>query len=823
MSGLAQDLRHSLRVLRQRPSFTVAAVSALALGIGANTAIFSVLNGLLLEPLPFKTASRLVCVFRGFRGGSFGPTASIPKFVVWKDHNQVFSAITAYDFSGPGLNLGGIDTPEQIKGIHASAGFFEVFGVNPILGRTFTEAEDQPGRPLLAVISYGLWRRHWGGEPQIVGRPIMLNGEPYQVIGVLPQNFQPDPPADVWIPLQADPASTNQGNYLRVAAVLKPGVTLETAKAQLKIVGEQFRRLYPKVMDPEETVTALPMKEWVVGDARRALWILTGAVGFVLLIACADVANLLLARSTARMKEIAVRTALGAGRLRIIGQLLTESVLMAVIAGALGLFLGVWGLRTLLAVSPVDLPRVAELTSGSWLAALDWRMLVFTAGVSLVTGLLFGLVPALHIARSDLSSILKESGSRTIAGGRQHARSALVVCEISLALVLLTGATLLIRTFVSLRTVDGGFDAHNVLTLQTSLNGAKYASTSKVEILARRVIERLESLPGVESATAAIAIPLELGPDIPFSIEGRPPSDGGPYNGDVQWRSAMPHYFDALKIPLLRGRFFTLQDTAKAPPVVIINEAMAKKYWPNQDPIRQRITIGKGIGPEFDEPPRQIVGVVGNVRETGLNNPPPEVYYVPLGQVTDGFTRLANAVLPISWLIRASGDPRTLVAAVKHEFLAVDHELPVARIRTMQQVIQDATARHSFNMLLLTIFAVIALALAAIGIYGVMSYSVEQRTHEIGIRAALGARLTDLVRLVLAQGMRLAGIGLMIGVAASFALTRLMSGLLYGVKPTDPATYVIVAALLAGVAFLATYIPAHRAARMDPMIALRHE
>ncbi|HVP45453.1 MAG TPA: ABC transporter permease [Bryobacteraceae bacterium] len=819
----SQDLRFAFRVIRQKPGFTVAAVSALALGIGANTAIFSVVNGLLLEPLPFKTASRLVSVGRTFQDGGVGLTASIPKFVVWKNNNRVFSAITAYDFSGPGLNLSGGDIPEQVKGIHSSAGFFEVFGVNPILGRTFTEEEDRPGGPPLAVVSYGLWKRHWGGDAQIIGRPIILNGEPYRVIGILPQDFRPDPPADVWIPLEADPTSTNQGNYLRVAAILKPGVTLETAKAQLKIVGEQFRRLYPKATGPEESVSAMPMKEFVVRDTRPALWILTGAVGFVLLIACADVANLLLARSAARMKEIAVRTALGAGRLRIIGQLLTESVLMAVIAGAVGLFIGVWGLRALLAASPVDLPRVAELTSGSWLAGLDWRMLLFTAGVSLVTGVLFGLFPAVHVARSDISSTLKESGSRTMTGRRQRARSALVVCEISLALVLLTGATLLIRTFISLRRVDGGFNAHNLLTLRTSLNGGKYASTAKVELLARRVIERLESLPGVQSATAAIAIPLELGPDIPFSIEGRPPSDGSPYNGDVQWRSATPHYFDALKIPLLRGRYFTIQDTAKAPPVVIINDAMAKRYWPNEDPIGQRITIGKGIGPEFDEPPRQIIGVVGNVRETGLNNPPPEVYYVPLGQVQDAVTRLVNSALPMSWLIRTSGDPRTLVAAVQHEFLAVDNELPVARVRTMQQVIQNSTARQSFNMLLLTIFAVIALLLAAIGVYGVMSYSVEQRTHEIGIRAALGARLPDLLRLVLSQGMRLAGIGLLIGVAASFALTRLMSGLLYGVKATDPATYVIVAAVLAGVAFIATYIPARRAAKIDPVIALRYE
>jgi putative ABC transport system permease protein len=823
MSSLTQDLRHTLRVLRNSPGFTAVAVTALALGIGTNTAIFSVVNGLLLQPLPFKTADRLVRVGRKFREGGEGGGASIPKYVTWKNDSQVFSAMTAYDFAGPGLNLSGGDVPEQVKGIHVTAGFFEVFGATPVVGRTFTADEDRPGGPRLAVIGYGLWKRRWGGDANIVGRPIVLNGEPYTVTGVLAENFHSYPPADIWIPLQPDPASANQGHYLSVAALLKPGVTLETANAQLKIVGEHFRRLYPRWMDKGESVSAVPMKQSMVGDTRQALLILTGAVGFVLLIACANVANLLLARAAARTKEIAIRTALGAGRLRIIRQLLTESVLLASLGGVLGLMIGVWGLRALLAASPVDLPRIQELTSAPLLANIDLHMLLFTAGVSLLTGVLFGLVPALQISRTNISSTLKESGSRAATGRHHYTRSALVAAEMGLALVLLIGAALLIRTFVSLRAVNGGFDPHNVLTLQTSLNGEKYASTAKVELLTRRMLERLESLPGVAAAASCINIPLEGGPDLLFTIEGRPPADGGISNGDEQWRNATPHYFNALKVPLLRGRYFTLQDTAKAPAVVIINDAMAKKYWPKGDPVGQRITIGKGLGPEFEDPTRQIVGIVGDVRENGLDSPAPAIMYVPFGQVPEGLTQLANRVLPASWMIRTSVDPRTLVQAIKHEFLAVDNQLPVSRVRTMEQVIGEATARQSFNMLLLSIFACIALLLAAVGIYGVMSYAVEQRTHEIGIRMALGGRANDMLGLVVGQGMRLAAIGLAAGIVAAFGLTRFLDKMLYGVKPTDPLTYISVALVLSAIAFLATYIPARRATKVDPVIALRYE
>ena len=822
MSAFTQDLRHALRVMGKNRSFTAIAVSALALGIGANTAIFSVVNGVLLRPLSFQDPDRLVRIGRGYPGGGSGQ-ASIPKYLAWRRAMPAFEGMAAYDFSGPGINLSGSDKAEQLKGIHVSAEYFTVFGTKPIRGRVFTAAEDRPGGPKLAVISYGLWKRRWGGDTGILGRGIVLDNEPYTLIGVLPENFHSDPPAEIFIPLQPDPNSQNQGNYLRVSARLKPGVSLDAARAQLQVAGEQFRRQYPRWMDKSENVSVTLEQEVLVGDTRPALLILMGAVGLVLLIACANVANLLLARSTARAREIAVRTALGAGRWRLIRQLLTESVLMAVAGGIVGLAIGVWGARALLTISPADLPRIDELNNGGILAMLDYRMLGFTMGISLLTGILFGIVPALQISGTDVSSTLKESGSRSATGRNHYARSALVVSEMALSLVLLVGAALLIRTFISLRSVNPGFDPHHVLTLQTSLNGGQYASTARTEMLARRVIEHLESLPGVEAATSSMGAPVEGGADLPFVIEGRQPPKDSPYHGDEQYRYAAPHYFTVLKVPLLRGRVFTLQDTGKAPGVVIINSAMARKYWPKEDPIGQRITIGKGLGPEFNDPTRQIVGIVGDVREHGLDSDPPPVMYVPFGQIPDGLTALLNAVLPTTWLIRTTPQPLTLVNAVRQEFLNTDSNLPIARVRTMEQVISGAIARQNFQMILLVSFASIALLLAALGIYGVMSYVVEQRTHEIGIRLSLGAGRTDMLRLIVGQGMRLAAIGVACGLAAAFGLTRLLEKLLFGVKSTDPVTYGIVALVLTSVAFLATFVPARRATKIDPVIALRYE
>jgi putative ABC transport system permease protein len=824
MGNFLADLRHSIRVLLNSPGFTTIAIAALALGIGANTAIFSVVNTVLLQPLPYPEPDRIMRIERSFPQGT-GSSSSIPKFMAWKKNNQSFEAMTIYDSQGLGFNLGSGDRPEQVSVIHVSQDYFRVFGAAPALGRVFLPQEDLPGGAKVALVTSDLWKTRLGGDPSLVGKPLILGGDPYIVVGILSAGFHSDPPSDVFIPTQADPNSINQGHYLLVAGRLKPGVTVEAAKANMKMAGDRFREANPKWMDKTESVTVVPLREALVGDVKPALLILIGAVGFVLLIACANVANLLLARASGRHKEIAIRTAVGASRGRLISQLLTESVLLAAVSGLVGFLVGAWGVRILLALSPGNLPRVnARDHVTSIVTALDWRVLAFTFGIALITGVVFGLFPALHISKLDVNATLKETSGRSGTGLRQNrARSILVASEMALAVILLVGAALMIRTFVGLRSVQPGFDPHNVITMQTSLSGGRYDSTAKVENMVHQVVQRVEALPGVLSASATVMLPIEGGIDLPFLIEGRPPANGDQYTGDEQWRAVSPHYFSAFRIPLLRGRSFEDRDTGKSEHVLIINQAMAKKYWPKGDPVGQRITIGKGLGPQFEEPTRQIVGVVGDVRENGLRTSDQAVMYVPQGQVSDPLTQLANSVIPMSWAVRTASDPAALTNAIQRDILAVDGQLPVSKIRTMEQVVSESTARQNFNMLLLTIFAGMALLLAAIGIYGLMSYTVEQRTQEIGIRMALGAGRGDMLKLIVRQGMLLSGIGVAVGLAAAFGLARLLSSLLFGVKTTDPLTYSAVALVLISVALFATYIPAWRATKIDPLIALRYE
>jgi predicted permease len=823
MESLAADVRQSFRMMRKSPTFTTIAVTALALGIGANTGIFSVVDKVLLQPLPYPEPDRLVRLGRKYPQGE-GYSNSIPKYMAWR-HNSVFSMMTIYDQQGPGLNLSSGDKPEQVKGVHVSADYFKVFGTGPALGRTFTASEDSPNGPKAAAISEKLWKSHFGGDPRILGKTIVLNGEPYPIVGMLPDSFVASPPADVWIPLQADPNSTNQGHYLSGAARLKPGVTLEAARAQMKVVGEQFRRLNPKWMDKAESVAVVPMRDSVVRDVKPALLVLLGAVAFVLLIACANVANLLLARAASRQKELAIRAAMGATRWRVIRQLLTESVLLAGLGGIAGLVLGAWGVRTLLVLVPGNLPRLTDSGDAhTALSLLDWRVAAFTVGVSLLTGILFGLFPALHISNPDVASTLKEASGRSSTGRRQNrVRALLVAGEMALALVLLACAALLIRTFVGLQTVDAGINPHHVLTMQTSLAGAGYSSTQKVDNFTTQVLRRIEGLPGVDAAATAIVLPTDTEIDLPFNIAGKPPKAGQNFNGDEQWRSVSPHYFSVFKIPLLRGRLLNERDTSNSARVVIINQAMAKKYWPKEDAIGQVITIGKGLGPQFDDQPRQVIGIVGDVRETGLADQDVGVMYIPAGQVPEGLTQLANSVLPLSWCIRSAMDPMSLRTAIERQIQAVDGQMPVSKVRTMDQVIAEGVSRQHFNMLLLSIFAAIALILAAIGIYGLMSYSVEQQTQELGIRIALGAGKEQVLKLIVRQGMMPVGIGVAAGLAIAFGVTRLLSSLLYGVKPSDPLTFGGVAVVLTSVALSAIYIPARRAMKVDPLVALRNE
>jgi predicted permease len=573
-------------------------------------------------------------------------------------------------------------------------------------------------------------------------------------------------------------------------------------------------------MGPGASFTAIPLRDSVIGDVRFGLLLLFGAVGFVLLIACANVANLLMARATIRRREIAIRSALGAGRARLMWQLLTESLLLSLAGGVLGLGLGYVGVRALLAINPSDIPRVGEQGAA---VALDWRVLVFTLLAAILTGILFGLLPALSTSHSDINSTLRESGARSGTGLRHNkARAVLVITEMALALVLLVGAALLIRTFGALRGVNPGFDARNVLLMEMSLNGGRFEKAAGVDQLEREGRRRIESLPGVTAAAITCCVPLEGGFGLPFIIEGRPLTNG-PYHGGATWLTMSPHYFDVFRIPLVSGRVFTDQDNGAAERVVVINQALAKEYWPKGDALGARISIGKGVGPEFDEPPRQIIGIVADVREGALSRPPDQIMYVPFAQVNDGIIALNNRIVPVTWAVRTKLQPFSLSADVQRELREGSGGLPVAHIRSMQQVVGESTARNDFYMTLLTIFAGVALLLAAIGVYGLMAYSVQQRTQEIGVRMALGASPQQVRRMVVTQGMQLAFVGVVIGVGSALGLTRLMSSLLYGVKPWDPITILLVAVLLSGVTLLATYLPARRASRVDPMVALRYE
>jgi predicted permease len=799
------------------PGFTLAAVAALALGIGANTAIFTVVNAVLLKPLAYPDADRIMAVVQKFPDGDSTST-SITKFHEYQRQGSVFKDVAAYDFGGPGFNITG-GRPEQVHGIHVTEAFFRVFGAPVMLGRTFTQQEDSPNGGKVVVLSYGLWQRKFGGNPNVIGSALSLGNEPYTIVGVVGREFRTDPEADLFVPFQFEPYSTNQGHYFLAAAMLKPGVTINQADAQLKLATAEFKRLYPG-SNPKMTFGVQPLRDSIVGGVRQLLLVLLGAVSMVLLIACANVANLLLVRATGRKREFAIRAALGAGRARLVRQLLTESVMLATAGGLLGMAVGYAGVRALLAMSPPGLPRIGAQGAN---VGLDWRVLAFTLGVSVLTGIVFGLFPALSASRTDLNSSLKESSNRSGTSFRQNkARSLLVISEVGLALVLLVGSALLIRTFVKLRGVDMGFDSHNVITMEMSLTGDKYQKTAGAAQLSRDGLQRLRAIPGVEDATFTCCLPHQGQFGLPFTVVGRP-VDNQKNSPGAGWMSASPGYYSTFKIPVLRGREFNDQDTGSSTPVALINEALAKRDFPNQNPVGQQIVIGHGVGPQFEEPARVIVGVVASTHEGGAARDPRPTMIVPDSQVTDGMTALNARILPMRWAVRTRIDPRQLVPAITEQLRQASGGFPVTEVRTMDELLSTSLARQSFNMMLLTIFGGIALVLAAIGIYGLMAYSVAQRTQEMGIRMALGADRAAIRTLVVLHGMKLAVLGVALGLAAAFGLTRLMASLLFGVKTWDPAVFVTVPLILTAVALFAVWLPATRASRLDPMQALRVE
>ena len=824
MIHLANDVKHAIRMFRKNPAFSVTAVAVLALGIGATTAIFSVVNTVLLKPLPVPDADRFVALgVNGVKnpetgGVGFDWSASPTKFMYWRTQLSVFQDISL--FLPRFVNYTAQGTAEQWRAMQVTADSFRCWGIAILLGRTFNPAEDLPNGPRVAVITEALWTHRFARNPKILGKTILLSGDSYTVIGVVANSsaldeFSPQPA--VYLPFQLDPNTRDQATYLAAVAHLRPGITLEQANARLRASTREYRSKFPKDLAPRETFGVETFRQAHVGDIRPLLLILVVAVALVLMIACANVANLLLARLTSRWHEIAIRVALGAGRAIIVRQLLAESLMLSLAGGALGLWLGQVAIRALLAINSAGLPFVAENGTG---VAMDWRVLWFALLVSLATAIAFGLFPALQGSRADINSMLKESSGRSATGLRQNkARAALVVSEMGLALILLVGSVLLIRTFQALYTIDRGYDTKNLLTLRMSLAGPKYSKSNAIAETIRNSLEGIRSLPGVTAATATCCLPLEDGTyDFGFNIVGRPRAD----NRDVGWTTVSPGFFEVFKIPLKRGRPFSERDDGKSPPVVVINESMAKRYWRDRDPLQDRILIGKDWEYFKDEPARQIVGVVGDVRDEALNSAPRPVLYVPQAQLPDAANALFGRLSPMAWVVRTRTGSLGLLPAIR-ERLRQAAGGPVSEGRSMNNIVSVSMRRQRFNMLLMTIFGCSAVLLAAIGIYGLMACTVTQRTQEIGIRMALGADSRRVRNMVVRQGMRLAMAGLIAGVAAAWALSRFLESLLFGVKARDPIVFLAAAGMLAVVALLAVWLPATRASQLNPVDSLRHQ
>ena len=807
---IAADVRYAVRTLRRNPGFATVVLLTLALGIGANAAIFSVVNAVLLRPLPYRDADRLMVIWGDLRRPGLNdiPT-SAGEYVDYRDRNHLFEEVAAYDTVG--FNLTGVGEPERLEGAVVSTTFFSLLGASAHVGRTFVAGEDQPGRDDVVVLSHSLWTRRFNANPAIVGQAIPVGGRPAQVVGVMPAAFQfPDRTIDIWKPFVLDAealSDNNRGSHGYTAlARLKAGVTRQQAQADLNTVTATFKRDHPGNYRNGFNATLHPLQEEIVGETGRPLLMLLAAVAVVLLIACANVANLLLARAASRRKEIALRTALGASRGRLVRQMITESVLVSAIGGLIGLGLSAWSVDLLIASAPDSIPRIQEV-------GVDGRVAAFTALVSLATGLVFGLVPALRASRAPLNDALKEGG-RASGGVHGFAGRALVVSEVALSLVLLIAAGLLIHSFTRLQDVAPGFDTSRLLTFRLALPESRYTTFQKGQAFFDEFFASVRRNPDVRAAAAINAMPFSgFGGSRTFHIEGRDekrPED----QTEEQLRIVTDGYFAAIGIPIVAGREFTERDSLNQPRVAVVNDAMARKHWPHESPIGRRVSFST------DEPHwYEIVGVAGNIKHRALEAADRPELYVPYRQpLFSGWT-----VRPMYVVVRTSGDPVSNVATVRREVARLDRDQPISDVRTMDERIGRSLSSRRFNMVLLALFAGLALTLAAVGIYGVVAYSVTERTHEIGVRVALGAQRRDVIAMVVGQGMTMAAAGTVIGVAAAAGLARLMSSLLFGVSVVDPLTFVAIPALLIGVALAACYVPARRATRVDPLQTLRSE
>ena len=826
METVWQDFRFGFRMLLKSPGFTIMAVLIIALCIGANTAIFSVVNAILLRPLPFANPDRLVKVWstnisRGLDEYGTAP----PDFREWSENTQALDQMAAY-YSGE-FNLLNREEPEQIRGVFISPNLFRMLGVDPAMGRNFTSEEEQFGRHRVVLLSDGLWHRRFNADPNLLGQAITLDAQRYVVVGIMSPDFRffNFPGIELWTPMafEADSPWNTRGNrFLDVVARLKPGVTVAQAQADMESIASRLEQEYKQNAGVGAKV--VPLQQEIVGRFKLALNVLLAAVGFVLLIACANVANLLLARAAGRHREIAIRISLGAGRSRIIRMLLTESLLLGLLGGIIGVALAVWCVDALIALGPAELRNVGIIN-------VDGMVLIFTLGITLLTSTVFGLAPALQLSKPDSNETLKE-GTRGSTGGvrGRRIRSILMVAEVALALVLLIGAGLMIKSFLSLQKVNPGFNPENALTMVISLPASKYPATEphKISGFYQQALNEIEQIPGVQFAGASSSIPLigdgRIGKR--FSIEGKSPPVSLNEVPMVMYRQISPNFLRALGIPILKGQPFTERDNQDAPGVAIINETLANSFFPNEDPIGKKVWMGPPedllppgvLPPNFRFPRLTVIGVVGDLRQEGLQKPVDPEVYVPHLQ---GARR--ETVGNMFVVVRTNSDPMKLASVVQSRILAIDKDQPIANVVTMEKLLADSLSQPRFNMLLLGIFAGMALVMAVAGIYGVASYSVSQRTHEIGIRMALGAQQSDVLKLIIGQGLILVTIGLVLGLGAAFALTRLMTSLLYGVSVTDPLTFAGIALLLAGVALVANYIPARRATQVDPMEVLRFE